>query len=579
LPLPIQSIFPGALENAYRRELQNLMDKNAVSRLWAKDISLWPVEEHQAESVSSNLGWLDLPDQLEPLMARVLSRAAEIEPAGFEDVVFIATGDSSLAAEATLRLPGAKLGKRSFLLDTIDPDTIHALEEQLHLERALFIFANKSGKSIETHTLLLYFLHKLASLGIDSPGRHFVALAEGDSYLAGHARSYGFADAFFDPAGILGRYSSLIHFNFFLAAVGHFEPQDLLARGRSMRDACGPSAPDGGNPALALAALIAAGEIEGFHRLVLLGPDSLDPFAYRIARLVGASLGKRGRGIIPIVGRASYGFDLLGRKSLVAILKMGGEELAELAKKCDELHAANVPLVAIELNGPGDLGVELFKWEIAAALSCVPLQSNPFDGPDFRESRTKAIQILDQMTKSQQVPSPTVRVKEGHIELSVEGETRQQISTLNMTEALRTFLSLRDPDGYLALIPFLGRGAQLRVILQGIRNRLESALSIPVLIMPGPRRLDGLGQICKSSPPVGLFILLTANPVTDIGVPGAGYSFGQLQLALAIAEFESLGRNERPVIRLHLARGAEQGLIQLESLFAGALGKGRTAVP
>jgi hypothetical protein len=71
--------------------------------------------------------------------------------------------------------------------------------------------------------------------------------------------------------------------------------------------------------------------------------------------------------------------------------------------------------------------------------------------------------------------------------------------------------------------------------------------------------------------------LASANPVTDIAIPGAGYSFGQLQLALALAEFESLGRNERPVIRLHLARGAAQGLIQLESILATALGKRQTA--
>src|SRR6266480_3276473 len=49
--------------------------------------------------------------------------------------------------------------------------------------------------------------------------------------------------------------------------------------------------------------------------------------------------------------------------------------------------------------------------------------------------------------------------------------------------------------------------------------------------------------------------LLTASPAKDLVIPGADYSFGRLQLALARSNFESLGRQRRPVIRLHLVRG------------------------
>jgi len=55
-------------------------------------------------------------------------------------------------------------------------------------------------------------------------------------------------------------------------------------------------------------------------------------------------------------------------------------------------------------------------------------------------------------------------------------------------------------------------------------------------------------------PARGLFLLLTA-PAKDLVIPGADYSFGQLQLALTRGNFESLGRQRRPVIRLHLVRG------------------------
>jgi|SRR6267143_540493 len=151
-------------------------------------------------------------------------------------------GDSNLAAESILRLPAAKRGTRTFLLDNIDPDSVRAFDEMLHLDRTLFVFANKSGKHIEAHSLLLYFLERLRMLGIHSPARHFVTLTEENSYLGQLAGEYDFLDNFLDPPGIHGRYSSLIHFNFFLAALCRLDPGDLLALTQSMRDACGPSA-------------------------------------------------------------------------------------------------------------------------------------------------------------------------------------------------------------------------------------------------------------------------------------------------------------------------------------------------
>lgn len=182
--LPTQAIFPGLLESAYRRELQKLFDHHVLPRLWAKDTSLWPVEDSQVESLKGNLRWLDLPTQLGPLLARVSARASLIEPAGFEDVVFVAMGDSNLAAECILRLPTARLGKRTFLLDNIDPDSVRAFEETLRLDKTLFVFASKSGRHLETHSLLLYFLERLRAVGIHSPGRHFVALTAENSYLS-----------------------------------------------------------------------------------------------------------------------------------------------------------------------------------------------------------------------------------------------------------------------------------------------------------------------------------------------------------------------------------------------------------
>jgi glucose-6-phosphate isomerase len=125
----------------------------------------------------------------------------------------------------------------------------------------------------------------------------------------------------------------------------------------------------------------------------------------------------------------------------------------------------------------------------------------------------------------------------------------------------------------------VGSGEAQKIVFRRIRERLESTLGVPVLVTPGPSYLHTIGQVYQGGPAKGLFLLLTASPATDLAIPGADYSFGQLQLALAQGDFESLGRPRRPVIRLHLSCGAEQGLIQLETILNNALRKRHFAAP
>ena len=572
--LPTQAIFPGLLESVFRREIQNLSDDHAISRLWAKDYSLWRVESYQAESLKSNLRWLDLPDQLGPLLTRVVTRAAMIERAGFEDVVFVTMGNSGLAARSVLRLPDARLGKRTFLLDTIDPDAVRAFDRMLRPEKTLFIFVSKTGKNIETHSLLLYFLERLKAAGIQAPAGHIVTLTEENSYLGELARGYDFVGSFLDPPGINGRYSSLIHFNFFLGVLCRIDTTALLERTQAMRELCGRATPPESNPAALLAAFLAAAQSAGLDRMTLFSPRILQPAAVRIGCLVGASMGKKGQGFIPICGSKTHQLSFQ-RGCLAIVFSLLGEEDPELASRIAEMRGAGVPMVTIQLNAPEELAAELFKWEIATALACSRLGLDPFHDPDVRESRTRSAQILEQWACREQGSAPAVRVREQSVELFAEGETRQQISTLNMSEALRTFLALRHLEGYVAILPFLNFGGAQKQMLRRIRDRLDSMLGLPVLLTPGPRYLQSLGQLYLGGPPKGLFLLLTAAPEKDLAIPGADYTFGQLQLALALGEFESLGRRRTPVIRLHLSSGAEQGLVQLEAILNTALGKSR----
>lgn len=571
MSLPRQAVHPGTLEKAYRREVEYLATGNIVRRLWAKDPSLWPADDAHLKSLSANLGWLDLPERLGPYMTKVAEFATALESEGFEDVVFVSFGDSSLAAETVSQLSLPKRWKRLFVLDSTDPATVRALDKELNLERTLFIFASKSGKRIENQALLLYFLEQFRLRGIEEPGRHFVAVTQEHAYLAEIAKAYKFRAIFFDPPGISGRYSALIHFGLLLSGLCRLTPASLLFSAASMNEVCRHGDLKESNPALALASFLAAGAKTGNDRLLLFGTSSLAALTHRVAHLVGVSTGKGSKGLVPITAEFPAPIEAYQRNCLASIFILRGDEDSALRKISRSLMEAGVPTALLELDTPEEFAAELFKWELATALASALLNVNPFDEPDLRESANAAAELLEILARKSELPPRTVRIREAGIELYAEGNTRQEISTLNLPEALRTFFETRNPEGYFATLAFMDRGSGPLAALRRIGEQVADRLKIPALLSFGPRYLHHLAQVFQGGPAKGLFLMLTGQPTQDVVIPGAGYSFGQLQLALAMGDFDTLARHQKPVLRLHLAEGVERGLPQLEQVIQRSL--------
>ena len=564
-------MHPGTLDTEYQRELHNLSAGGAVRRLWAKDSSLWPADEAQGTWLSTNFSWLDLPQQIGPYMAKVADFANALEAEGLQDVVFVAFGESGVSAETITQLSLPRRWKRIFVLDTTDPATVRCIAKQLDFERTLFIFASKSGKHIESHALLLYFLEQFRLRGLASPGRNFVAVTEEHGYLAEIAKQYRFRGLFFDPPGISGRYSALIHFGLLLTGLCRFTPENLLVHAAAMDQQCRRQDFHDGNPAVSLAAFLAAGANAGHDRLLLFGTASLAALANRVAQLVGVSTSKNGKGVVPITVEVPSASDTYQKGCLAAVFTLRGDEDSILKNVTLNLKKSGVPCISIEIGSPEELGAELFKWEIGTALACALLNVNPFVTPDLQESASAAAETLQLLTRKGELPTRSVRVREAGIELYAEGQARQEISTLNLAEALRTFFQTRNPEGYLATLAFVDRGPKPLVALRRIAEQLASRLKIPALLSFGPRYLHNVAQIFRGGPAKGLFLMLTGEPTEDIAVPGAAYSFGQLQLALAMGDFDALNRHRKPVLRLHLAEGLERGLPQLEHVIQQAL--------
>jgi hypothetical protein len=95
--------------------------------------------------------------------------------------------------------------------------------------------------------------------------------------------------------------------------------------------------------------------------------------------------------------------------------------------------------------------------------------------------------------------------------------------------------------------------AALHELQVAIRKVTKRAVTVGF----GPRFLHSTGQLHKGGPDKGLFLQITAEPVEDIEIPTKDMSFGTLERAQALGDYEALEAKDRRVLRIHLSRPDE----------------------
>ena len=83
----------------------------------------------------------------------------------------------------------------------------------------------------------------------------------------------------------------------------------------------------------------------------------------------------------------------------------------------------------------------------------------------------------------------------------------------------------------------------------------------------GPRYLHSTGQLHKGGANNGVFLIVTAQTTSDLPVPDAPYTFGVLEMAQALGDFQSLDRANRRAAHVHLPARTTAALAPLARLF------------
>ncbi len=488
--------------------LMNDSTDNLVDRLWRRDHTLW---NPSPDEISNRLGWLTLPEEMMARASELQLFAKKAVDDGFTHAVLCGMGGSSLAAEVLRNTIGVSAGSLGLLIcDFTHPRAIASLEESIDLDTTLFIIASKSGETIETLSHFRYFHSKTGRAD------QFVAITDAGSMLERLAQVEKFREIFLNPSDVGGRYCALSMFGLVPFALIGGDIEALLAGGRQMADKCRIESLED-NPGASLGQILANAALSGRDKVTFVLPEEIAGFGNWVEQLLAESTGKRGIGIVPVVGEDIGPPPVYGNDRLFVAY--------EESEALDAIRQAGHPVVVLDYGaGAGGLGGEFFRWEFAVAVAGHLMAINPFHQPDVASAKEATKAVLE------------------------KGELDQRGA---VGDDLASVLATIVPGDYVAIQAFLPATPEQTATLQRARMHIRDKYHVATTVGFGPRFLHSTGQLHKGGPNTGVMIqVVDPDRNFDIPIPGSPYTFGTLLDAQALGDLQALRAKGRRVARV-----------------------------
>ena len=520
---------------AVRRALDDLAARRIPGRIRERDHTVWRSDPRE---ISNRLGWLDAGEFLSLHLDELNAFCADIRNEGYRDIVLLGMGGSCLGPEVLRHSFGPVAGyPRLTVLDSTVPEQVSSVAASIDPARTLFIVSSKSGGTLETLSYYRFFREQVESTLTGSvAGRNFVAITDSGTPLERLGNETGFRRVFLNPEDIGGRYSVLSWFGMLPAALTGIEVVPLLDSAASMRDQCLADDPDA-NPGLRLGALLGAMTLQGRDKVTLVTPPPIDSFGLWVEQMIAESLGKEGRGIVPVAGEPLLPPDAYGDDRLFVYLRPEGSNDSDAAM--DRLAAAGHPVMRIDISDRCDLGAEFFRWEYATAVAGSMLDVHPFDQPDVQGAKDNTDGLLEIFHRDGRLPDRAP------------------------SSSLAELLEHARPGDYLAIMPYIPMDDETDALICEIRARVMRKCGIATASGYGPRYLHSTGQLHKGGPGSSLYLQLTMGQHRELPIPGQLYGFDILATAQAIGDYQALSNLGRRLATVDLGDDIKAGLQRL----------------
>lgn len=528
------------------------------TKFWAKDPTLWKRDKDHMEFIPKFLGWQKVYDWTLERLEDVLAFAGDVKQ-NFKHCVIMGMGGSSLAPEVFRSVFGKQEGcPEVIVLDTTNADWVAAARARINPAETLFIFASKSGGTVEPSSQFAYFMDEVKKAGVQEPGKNFAAITDPGTGLEELAKKHHFRKTFLNPADIGGRFSALSLFGIVPAAIMGVDVKKILTIAKEQAATFAPEAPAKDNAAVKLGAFMGACNVNhSKDKLTLLTPSDFATFGLWAEQLVAESTGKEGKGVVPVAGETLHkNFDYRDDRFFV-YLSTGSEDDKRVSAVAKDLAERGYPLMTIEMPNHYYLGAMFLLWEIATAAAGAILAIDPFDQPNVQEAKTLAKNILTELSEGK-IPA------EINAPLLVSKDIADEVKLSTLAQ---DFYSLLESNDYVAVLPYMYPSKEVEEALLGLRDKIMARTKRAVMFGYGPRYLHSTGQLHKGDGNNGVFLILSADPQNDVKIPGQNYTFGQLCNAQALGDFQALESKGRRVVKVHLAQPVAEEIKKISDQF------------
>ncbi|MBC7801516.1 MAG: bifunctional transaldolase/phosoglucose isomerase [Gemmatimonadaceae bacterium] len=559
--------LPQPLADGVKATLEDWRAHGKVRRLWAHDATLWSGADE-----AKWLGWLRVVDDRMSDLPALQAFQDEVKAGGFEHILLLGMGGSSLGPEVLAETFGRQPGFPELLiLDSTDPAQIAALHARVDLTKTLCIVSSKSGGTLEPNIFKAYFWDAMTKAVGDQAGQHFVAVTDPGSKMQQIAEGDGFRRVFMGDPSIGGRYSVLSNFGMVPAAAMGLDLRAFLQSAALMVRSCAAGTPPAQNPGVQLGAILGTAAVAGRDKLTVVASPGIYDMGAWLEQLLAESTGKQGHGIVPVDDEPLGAPGAYGDDRVFAYLRLTAAPDAKQDAAVDALEAAGHPVVRLSLSTPMQVAQQFYLWEFATAVAGAVIGINAFDQPDVEASKIETKKLTDAYAKTGSLPAETPFVMEDGIKLFTDDANQAALHADSLDEVVKALLDRVGPGDYVALLAYIDRNPAHLSALRELRTRIRDKKRVATVVGFGPRFLHSTGQAYKGGPNSGVMLQITADDAHDLDVPGGGYSFGTVKSAQARGDFDVLAERGRRALRVHLGPDVGAGLTRLARAVDAAL--------
>lgn len=568
----IKTSLPETLATTVKSTIADWQSGGKMKRLWDRDASLWTGEDE-----SKWLGWLDIVEEQIAQHDALQKFAKEVHTRGFEHILLLGMGGSSLCPEV-LRMTFGRISQFPTLhvLDSTDPAQVKAFEHQIDIAKTLFIVSSKSGSTLEPNIFKQYFFERTKQVvGADKVGSHFLAITDPGSKMQQVAEHDHFLHVFFGRPSIGGRYSALSNFGMVPASAMGLDTKKFLDRAAEMVRACGAGVSVEENPGAVLGIILGSAAKMGRDKVTIVTSPGISDLGAWLEQLLAESTGKVGKGIIPVDREHLTSPDIYGNDRVFAYVRLENGGDADQDAKVAAIEKAGQPVVRITMPDIYDLGAEFFRWEIATAVAGAIIGINAFNQPDVEASKIATRNLTTEYEKTGSLPAEKPILEDSGVKLFTDEKNAaalaQSASEKSLAGYLKAHLNRIHAGDYFAVLGYIQMNSEHEQSLQAVRHAVRDSKHVATCLGFGPRFLHSTGQAYKGGPNSGVFLQITCDDSVELPVPGQKYTFGIVKAAQARGDFQVLADRGRRALRVHLGKDLKSGLATLQSAVQKAL--------